>query len=157
MSNKDEISENSSSSNIAPTLKNAWSIRSCSLYKDEYDNCTSIKARFHQYFVDGENTDCTQWKTDYDNCIAYEESERRDVTAGEAIIKSEQQRRETRMKAHYGNTTWKKRSSPPDDWSKPLPEWLTKRYENSYLKLKQMELEGQLPVEKESKSYCTIM
>lgn len=42
------------------------------MYKDEYDDCTSIKARFHQYFIFGEILDCEQWKTDYHNCYQWQ-------------------------------------------------------------------------------------
>ncbi|KAG8296822.1 hypothetical protein J6590_048896 [Homalodisca vitripennis] len=43
-------------------------IRPCHLYEDEYDDCTSIRARFQQYFVLGQWEDCTPWKHDYYNC-----------------------------------------------------------------------------------------
>ncbi|XP_053965723.1 UPF0545 protein C22orf39 homolog [Anastrepha obliqua] len=138
-------------------LKGEWSIRPCSAYKEEYDDCTSIKARFHQYFIHGENIDCSQWKTDYNNCERYTNSNKKDVAAGEAVIRSEAERRRKRMEAHYGNTTWNKRTQPPEDWSKPLPEWLAKKYENTYLELKQMELDGRRTPEVIEKSYCAIM
>jgi len=44
------------------------------VYKDEYDDCTSIKARFHQYFIFGETLDCSQWKTDYHNCYQWQKN-----------------------------------------------------------------------------------
>lgn len=47
-------------------------MRPCMMYKDEYDDCTSIKARFHQYFIFGETIDCNQWKTDYNNCYQWQ-------------------------------------------------------------------------------------
>lgn len=126
------------------------------MYKDEYDDCTSFKARFHQYFINGENTDCTQWKTDYKNCLRYRESNNNDVDSGVAVIKSEEERRLKRFKGHYDNNVWKKRSEPPADWTTPLPEWMEKKNENSYLQLKQMEADGKVPVQDE-KSYCLIM
>ena len=126
------------------------------MYKDEYDDCTSFKARFHQYFINGESTDCTQWETDYKNCVRYRDSNGNDVNAGVAVIKSEEDRRLKRFRGHYANTVWKKRTAPPEDWSKPLPEWMEKRNENSYLQLKQLEMEGKVPVQDE-KSYCSIM
>lgn len=43
------------------------------------------------------------------------------------------------MKAHFDNDIWKKREQPPDDWSKPLPEFMEKRNENSYLEVKSKE------------------
>lgn len=42
------------------------------MYKAEYDDCISIKARFHQYFIFGERIDCSKWKTDYMNCYEWE-------------------------------------------------------------------------------------
>lgn len=61
-----------------------------------------------------------------------------------------------RFHGHYANNVWEKRKAPPEDWAKPLPEWMEKKNENSYLQLKQMEMEGKVPVEIE-KSYCAIM
>lgn len=79
-----------------------------------------------------------------------------DTVFQEAVIKSERQRRYERLRAHYKNDTWKKRSEPPPDWDKPLPEWLVKRDENTYLAQKAKDLkEGKL--EEDSRSFCSIM
>lgn len=43
------------------------------IYKAEYDDCTSIRARFNQYFIFGEMLDCNQWKIDYSNCYDWQE------------------------------------------------------------------------------------
>ncbi|XP_039956318.1 UPF0545 protein C22orf39 homolog [Bactrocera tryoni] len=152
----DDPPENTSET-LVSIVKYSWSIRPCSVYKDEYDDCTSIKARFHQYFIYGESVDCSQWKKDYDNCERYVNSNGNDVSAGEAVVRSEAERRQKRMEAYFGNSTWKKRDNPPEDWSKPLPEWLAKKNENTFLELKQMELDGRKPVEEINKSYCAIM
>ncbi|CAD7013782.1 unnamed protein product [Ceratitis capitata] len=154
---KEADNTQSNDNSAGSQLKDAWSIRPCSVYKDEYDDCTSIKARFHQYFIYGENVDCSQWKKDYDNCERYVNSNGNDVAAGEAVINSEAERRRKRLEAHYSNTTWKKRTHPPEDWSKPLPEWLAKKNENTFLEVKQMELDGRKPVEVVEKSFCAIM
>lgn len=45
------------------------------MYKDEYKDCKSFKARFHQYFVDGKSAECDQWKTDYENCQLWEDDQ----------------------------------------------------------------------------------
>lgn len=90
----------------------------------------------------GENTDCSQWLKDYKNCRKYEDSSGFDVAAGEKVVNSEERRRELRFRGHYGNTVWKKRATPPEDWSKPLPDWMQKKNENTYLNYKQMEMEG---------------
>lgn len=61
-----------------------------------------------------------------------------------------------RLRAHYRNDVWKKRDGPPPDWDKPLPEWMQKRDENTYLAIKAKEMrEGK--VEDEKKSSCSIM
>nr|XP_021184985.2 UPF0545 protein C22orf39 homolog [Helicoverpa armigera] len=130
-----------------------WVIRDCELYKDEYKECTSFKGRFQQYFVYGETLDCNQWKKDYDNCCKWED--KRDIKAAEALIASEKARRMERLRAHYRNDIWKKRDAPPADWDKPLPEWMQKRDENTYLAVKAKELrEGKV---EEDKKFCSIM
>lgn len=74
----------------------------------------------------------------------------------EAVIKSERIRRLERLKAHYQNDTWTKREAPPADWAAPLPEWMVKRDENTYLAYKAKEMrEGK--EEESEKSSCTIM
>lgn len=50
-------------------------VRPCKLYSDEYKECVSIKGRFHQYFIFGENIDCSQWKIDFENCNKWNEKE----------------------------------------------------------------------------------
>ncbi|XP_017050215.1 UPF0545 protein C22orf39 homolog [Drosophila ficusphila] len=139
------------------TIDDAWAIRPCHLYKEEYDDCTSFKARFHQYFIFGKDTDCSQWLTDYRNCERYQQSNGNDVAAGEAVVKSEEERRRIRLRAHFANDTWKKRKEPPQDWAAPLPDWMEKRNENTYLELKQKELSGQTVPHGEERSLCAIM
>uniref|UniRef100_A0A182JTQ9 Synaptic plasticity regulator PANTS n=1 Tax=Anopheles christyi TaxID=43041 RepID=A0A182JTQ9_9DIPT len=113
-------------------LKSLWSIRPCYLYNEEYEDCTSIKARFNQYFIHGESIDCNQWKRDFDNCVRFEKNAT-DTKSALELIDSEQKRREERMRAHYGNNVWTKRKAPPEDWAKPLPEHMQKEYESSFL------------------------
>lgn len=66
-----------------------------------------------------------------------------------------------RLRGHYQNTTWTRRKEPPADWAKPLPEYLQKEYENSFLDLKAREMRGEKvvtpPSFMERSSYCTIM
>ncbi|XP_055928403.1 uncharacterized protein LOC129959545 isoform X2 [Argiope bruennichi] len=57
--------------NVENLPKDAWKVRPCEWYKEEYKDCKSIKARFHQYFVYGDTVDCTQWKNDYMNCMHF--------------------------------------------------------------------------------------
>jgi hypothetical protein len=46
-------------------------VRPCESYKDEHSECKSIRGRFHQYFIHGENLDCAQWQTDFENCMKF--------------------------------------------------------------------------------------
>ncbi|KPJ06258.1 UPF0545 protein C22orf39-like [Papilio machaon] len=148
--------ENTPSDSTEPTINpdEKWLIRDCEVYKDEYKECTSFRGRFHQYFIFGEPQDCNQWKKDYDNCCKWESS--KDVKAGVAVIESEKKRRLERLRAHYRNDTWKKRDAPPTDWDKPLPEWMAKRDENTYLAQKAKEMR-EAKTEEISDSFCTIM
>ncbi|KAH8267368.1 hypothetical protein KR026_001069 [Drosophila bipectinata] len=154
---KESEKADSKLNNSNTTLEDAWAIRPCHLYKDEYDDCTSFKARFHQYFIFGKDTDCSQWLTDYRNCERFQQSNGNDIAAGSAVVKSEEQRRLTRLRAHFANDTWQKRKVPPQDWAAPLPDWMEKRNENTYLEIKQKELSGQVPPQEEDRSLCTIM
>ncbi|KYN14130.1 UPF0545 protein C22orf39 like protein [Trachymyrmex cornetzi] len=128
-----------------------WMIRPCMVYKDEYDDCSSIKARFHQYFIFGETVNCKQWKTDYNNCYQWEKHKSEE--AYDALIKSEKQRRFNRLHAHYQNDVWEKRKKPPENWNTPLPEWMQKEFENSYLHIRSKEMKQGI----ESANKYTIM
>ncbi|XP_053670017.1 UPF0545 protein C22orf39 homolog [Anopheles nili] len=137
-------------------VKNLWSIRPCYLYNEEYEDCTSIKARFHQYFIHGESVDCNQWKRDFDNCARFQNNSM-DTKSALELIHSEQRRREERMRAHYSNNVWTKRKGPPEDWAKPLPEAMQKEYECSFLASKAKELRGGLEHPEAETSSCSIM
>ncbi|EDW85566.1 uncharacterized protein Dwil_GK23086 [Drosophila willistoni] len=149
--------DHSPSSNSKIGLADTWAIRTCHLYKDEYDDCVSFKARFHQYFIFGRDSDCSQWLKDYRNCERYQQSNGNDLDAGQAVIQSEEHRRLARLNAHYANDTWEKRKQPPQDWANPLPAWLEKRNENTYLEMKQKELSGLALTKEEEQSFCAIM
>lgn len=77
------------------------------------------------------------------------------VILQEAVIRSERARRLARLRGHYRNNIWKKRDSPPSDFDKPLPEWMVKRDENTYLALKAKEMREDKT--EEANSYCSIM
>ncbi|CAL1267944.1 unnamed protein product [Larinioides sclopetarius] len=63
--------EVSDTENVENLPKDAWKVRPCEWYKDEYKDCKSMKARFHQYFIYGDTIDCTHWKNDYMNCMHF--------------------------------------------------------------------------------------
>ncbi|KAL7041937.1 hypothetical protein ACKWTF_000964 [Chironomus riparius] len=136
---------------------NSWKIRPCHIYKEEYKDCKSIKARFQQYFVTGDILDCSSWAHDLNDCINFED--KGDYSAGKRVIDNEDDRRSDRMKGHTDNDVWRKRKQPPEDWNKPLPEYISKRYENSYLELKNREMKGESAPETSIREpvYCTIM
>lgn len=136
--------------------QNSWKIRPCHIYKDEYKECRSIKGRFQQYFVYGEILDCSSYAADVNDCINFED--KGDYHSAKRIINNEDRRRKDRMQGHLDNDVWNKRSKPPDDFNKPLPEFITKRYENSYLEMKNKEMKGEAPPDQiKEPSYCVLM
>ncbi|XP_069705031.1 synaptic plasticity regulator PANTS [Periplaneta americana] len=120
--------------------EDTWMVRPCKIYKEEYNDCTSFKARFHQYFIFGETVDCSQWKRDFDSCVKWNTDN--NPAALKELVESETERRRKRLEGHYKNTVWEKRSSPPRDWNKPLPDRLVKEYENTYLDHRAREMAG---------------
>ncbi|XP_044731674.1 UPF0545 protein C22orf39 homolog [Chrysoperla carnea] len=135
-----------------------WMIRPCHVYKEEYSDCKSIKARFHQYFIFGDTIDCSQWKNDYNNCSDW--VDRKDKKAAVKLIESESARRKARLDAHDNNTVWEKRKEPPSDWARPLPEWMEKEHSVSYLGIKSKELaEGKASPNDQfqNRTLCVIM
>ncbi|KAG5676280.1 hypothetical protein PVAND_006128 [Polypedilum vanderplanki] len=136
--------------------QNSWKMRPCTFYKEEYKECRSIKGRFQQYFVNGDILDCSSWQHDLNDCINFEE--KGDFRSAKRVIDNENLRRKERMQGHWENDVWKKRSKPPDDFNKPLPDFITKRYENSYLEAKSKEMKGEaLPDTIKEATYCTLM
>ena len=136
-----------------------WMLRPCELYKEEYHDCKSIAARFHQYFVFGEYQDCTQWKIDYDNCHLWKKYNSKE--AFNKLISSEKQRRIARLRGHYNNDVWQRRDKPPEDWNAPLPDWLEERAKVSYLriaseKLKKEKEQNNIEHNNQANS-CTLM
>ncbi|CAO1357294.1 unnamed protein product [Diamesa hyperborea] len=152
------MSKEGETDNLEAQVKSGvWSVRPCQLYKEEYNDCCSIKARFQQYFVQGDSADCTPWENDYRNCVKFEDG---DLQAGKQVIDSETKRRRDRMRPHYQNNVWTKREAPPADWSKELPEYLQKEYENSFLSIKAKEMKGiklAVGAQPSESTFCSIM
>lgn len=75
------------------------------------------------------------------------------------VIESEKHRRLERLRPHYQNDVWERRTSPPEDWNKPLPEYLQKEYEGTYLNIKAKEIRGEVEESTEENvgSFCSIM
>ncbi|XP_023030129.1 synaptic plasticity regulator PANTS [Leptinotarsa decemlineata] len=140
----------------AEKVEDEWMIRRCAVYDDEYSDCTSFKARFNQYFIFGKTLDCTQWKKDSINCYKWKDNQ--DLKAANELIESEKNRRKERLLPHYMNDVWEKRKAPPEDWNKPLPEYLQKEYEYTYLNVKSKEMKGEIPPSFDMNvPYCTVM
>ncbi|KAI0213125.1 hypothetical protein LSAT2_001890 [Lamellibrachia satsuma] len=99
-----------------------WMIRPCEVYHDEYRECKSWKGRFHQYYIHGTTLDCADWQQDLKNCLEYRHTA--SLQAAEELLKSERTRREVRLSKARNNDIWEYRTSPPDTWSAPLPEYL---------------------------------
>lgn len=74
------------------------------------------------------------------------------------IIDSEKVRRHDRLKAHYKNNVWEKRKQPPPEWNQPLPDYISKNYENSYLGIKAKEMRGETPDNPlQGRTFCVVM
>ncbi|KAH8039391.1 hypothetical protein MRX96_032801 [Rhipicephalus microplus] len=117
--------------NVEGIPRNAWMVRPCEWYSEELSDCKSIRGRFHQYFIDGTTLDCSQWRKDFDNCLIWRKN--KDVDALNAVVKSEEKRKHDRLKASRDNDVWQLRSEPPKDWNAPVPEWMAKKFEQSYI------------------------
>ena len=60
-----------------------------------------------------------------------------DVDAAKRIIAREKERIVERMRGHYENDVWEKRTEPPskEEWCAPLPQYMVDKQEKSYLAL----------------------
>lgn len=61
--------------------------------------------------------------------------------------------------SQINNDVWEKRTSPPENWNAPLPEYITDGYKNSFLSIKAMEWRGEIPKTPNifAPSLCTIL
>ena len=60
------------------------------------------------------------------------------------MVDREKVRMEERLKTHKENDVWEPRTSPPEDWNKPLPPEIAKMADNSLFK-KYTDNGGELP------------
>ncbi|XP_059172004.1 UPF0545 protein C22orf39 homolog [Physella acuta] len=95
-----------------------WLIRTCEIYKDEYNDCKTFLSKLYQHYIDGGKQDCSQWLTDYNNCMLFRN--KKDKEAAEALIEVERQRRKARLQSAKNNDIWEYRTKPPTEWFKPL-------------------------------------
>jgi len=68
----------------------------------------------------------------------------------ETLVNSEKTKRNNRLKSFYANNVWENRTSPPDNWNKPLPDYIAKRRTNSTLN-------DECNAGIDNKSFCSIM
>jgi len=62
------------------------------------------------------------------------------------------------MIGHVKNDVWQDRTAPPVDWNKPLPEWMQKEQENTYLAIKSAEMKANTTKSVyEERTLCAIM
>jgi len=112
--------------------------------------------------VHGEFQDCTQWKENFNDCKKWSESA--DEEAAKRVVERERARIAERLKAHFSNDVWERRTAPPDDWNKPLPDHLADAAEDSLLRVYR-ENHNQIPSAHKWKVYnsslatsgCTIL
>lgn len=71
----------------------------------------------------------------------------------ETLINNEKIRRNNRWKSFYANNVWENRTSPPENWNEPLPDYIEKRRPNSTLKDTLDEFNSEI----DNKSFCSIM
>ena len=121
-------------------IPKSWMVRNCNSYLEEYRQCRQWRAKFHQYYVYGQVKDCSEWKDNFDDCKSW--AEKADETAVNRIIEREQRRITERLRGHFENDVWQRRESPPDDWNKPLPDYLADACEESNLREFKEELEN---------------
>jgi len=124
---------NKSHIDLLLNIPDSWMLRECDSYKDEMKFCGSMSGRFHQFYVHGKQLDCAQWEQTFTDCKLWTRDA--DVDAAKRIIASEKERIKTRLQGHYANDVWEKREKAPEDWNKPLPEYLEKKKDSSYLKM----------------------
>ncbi|KAL1452098.1 hypothetical protein WDU94_006410, partial [Cyamophila willieti] len=132
-----------------------FQIRPCEIYKRELKGCIGFQGRFYQYFVDGELKDCSEWQRDFANCEKW--FEENNYKSAEAVILNEEARIQKRMTGHYQNNVWEHRESPPEDWNKPLPDWMEKDNENTYLYHRAKEIKTGEEEKKPDSFFCSIM
>jgi len=131
-------------------IPGSWMIQNCDHYYAEWKACKSFKGKFYQYYMDGEMKDCKTLKDNYDDCRFV--TARYDEEACKRLVDREKLRMEERLKTHKENDVWEPRTSPPEDWNKPLPPEIAKMAENSLFQ-KYTDNGGELP-EEEKEGYA---
>eukprot|EP00095_Tigriopus_kingsejongensis_P011380 maker-scaffold68_size422247-snap-gene-0.10 protein:Tk11380 transcript:maker-scaffold68_size422247-snap-gene-0.10-mRNA-1 annotation:"upf0545 protein c22orf39 homolog" len=114
-----------------PDLPHSWLLRHCTSYKMEHQHCAKWSTRLHQRFILGEPSSCEDWQSNFMDCARWDQNQ--DLEAAARVIEREKSRIGGRMKDHFANDVWEKRTHPPEDWNKPLPPHLAEMAEGSWL------------------------
>ncbi|XP_022338389.2 uncharacterized protein LOC111133937 isoform X1 [Crassostrea virginica] len=104
-------------------------IRPCSTYRRECEACFASTSRIKQLYVNGEMSDCSPLINIFDKCNAMEKGGDGAVDAMNELIEYEKQKINNKEKMKQINDVWEYRSSPPEHWSAPYPEFLESRKE----------------------------
>ncbi|XP_067142843.1 synaptic plasticity regulator PANTS [Centruroides vittatus] len=132
----------------------AWMVKPCEWYKEEYRDCMSFKARFNQYFIYGKFLECKEWLCNYEDCLKWRKC--KDPQYLSSVIEDEKRRREKRMNSAKENDVWELRKEPPKDWNKPLPDYLVSRQGYSIFEEKEKEFK-KLGTYGNSSKLCSIL
>ncbi|XP_062618782.1 UPF0545 protein C22orf39 homolog isoform X2 [Saccostrea cucullata] len=111
---------------------NKLPIRPCISYWKDFTSCCSSSSRIRQVYVNGEMTDCIPLRNISDKCYIMEKGEDGAIDAMNELIEYEKQRQAERVKMKTENDIWEYRTSAPENWSQPLPEFMEAR-KDTYL------------------------
>ncbi|CAH1800739.1 unnamed protein product, partial [Owenia fusiformis] len=140
--------------NEANLPSDAWMVRPCEAFKDEYSECKSWKGRFHQTYVYGNHFDCSRWKEDFENCMKFRKYD--DLDALDKVLKHEKERRKNRLRAAHNNDVWEYRSEPYKEWNSPLSEANAQQAEQTLFAIKEKEKLYKQNKEQSGGSMCVI-
>lgn len=107
-------------------------IRPCERYWELYKDCTSIRSRIGQYYVDGKLTDCQIMKDNYYACKEFRKT--KNPALLDPIIAWERNLINSRLQSEKQNIAWQLRDKPPEDFESDLPEFIRERQEHSFFK-----------------------
>lgn len=114
-----------------PALKEFGSqwVRPCERYQELERDCLRFRSRIQQYYVFGEFLDCAQHGNNYKSCIDYRQTRNPEML--KPVIKWESDLISTRLNTVEQNKTWDLRESPPEEFARPLPDFLAERARKS--------------------------
>jgi len=78
---------------------------------------------------------CESYKDEYSECSSFKGKFHQYFIFGKTM----NVRRYNRLAPHFKNDVWEHRSSPPEDWNKPLPKDMQNKLKDTYLDFKAQE------------------